>query len=128
MLHGDTPISTQREQGIRGLHDFPGASSQAYDEAAVRRQRISDCTQLDMALQGFDQALRFWLPVVVAPPGSGVALVDLYSASLGRQGLVTIQRRLGIEGPGLFDFDIHPTNRGHAFFAGEFKKVWKSLP
>lgn len=84
--------------------------------------------QLDMALQGFDQALRFWLPVIVAPPGSGVALVDLYSASLGRQGLVTIQRRLGIEVPGLFDFDIHPTNLGHAFIAGEFKKVWNSLP
>jgi len=82
--------------------------------------------QLDSALQGFDQALRFWLQSVVVPAGSRIALVDLYSASLGRQGLVTIQRRLGFSGP--FDFDIHPTNLGHAFIADEFKKVWNSLP
>lgn len=84
--------------------------------------------QLDLALRGFDQALRFWLSQVYVPPGSEVALVDLYSASLGRQGLVLVQRRLGIDGPGLFDFDVHPTNLGHAFIAGEFKKVWNSLP
>jgi hypothetical protein len=82
--------------------------------------------QLDAALRGFDQALNFWLSQVTVPSGSRVALVDLYSASLGRQGLVTIQRRLGFSGP--FDFDIHPTNLGHAFIAGEFKKVWNSLP
>jgi hypothetical protein len=82
--------------------------------------------QLDSAIRGFDQALRFWLQFVIVPQGSRVALVDLYSASLGRQGLVTIQRRLGFSGP--FDFDVHPTNLGHAFIAGEFKKVWNSLP
>ena len=83
-------------------------------------------TQLDLAIRGFDQALRFWLQFVVVPTGSRVAVVDLYSPSLGRQGLVTIQRRLGFTGP--FDFDVHPTNLGHAFIAGEFKKVWNSLP
>lgn len=82
--------------------------------------------QLDAALRGFDQALNFWLSQVTVPSGSRVALVDLYSASLGRQGLVTIQRRLGFSGP--FDFDIHPTNLGHAFIADEFKQVWNSLP
>lgn len=82
--------------------------------------------QLDLALQGFDQALRFWLQYVGVPTKSRVALVDLYTPSLGRQGLVTIQRRLGYSGP--FDFDVHPTNLGHAFIAGEFKKVWNSLP
>jgi len=81
--------------------------------------------QLDAALRGFDQALRFWLQFIPVPAGSSVAVVDLYSASLGRQGLVTIERRLGFEGP--FDFDIHPTNRGHSFIAKEFEAVWISL-
>jgi hypothetical protein len=84
---------------------------------------------LDSAIRGFNQTLEsLLLNVVVVPPGSRVKLVDLYQPSLGRQGLVTIQRRLGIEGPGPFDFDVHPTNLGHAFIAGEFKKVWNSLP
>jgi hypothetical protein len=82
--------------------------------------------QLDAALQGFDQALRYWLQFVQIPPGSRVALVDLYSASLGRQGLVTIERRLGIEGP--LNFDIHPTDLGHSFIAREFEAVWNGLP
>lgn len=82
--------------------------------------------QLEAALQGFDQALRFWASAIVVPAGSRVAFVDLYSPSVGRQGLVTIQRRLGYSGP--FDFDIHPTNLGHAFIAGEFKKVWNNVP
>jgi hypothetical protein len=81
---------------------------------------------LKLAVQGFDQALRFWMQQVAVPSGSRVAVVDLYTPSLGRQGLVTIQRRLGYTGP--FDFDIHPTNLGHAFIAGEFKKAWNSLP
>jgi hypothetical protein len=82
---------------------------------------------LNAAVQGFNQALGFLvLQQVVVPTGSRIAVVDLYTPSLGRQGLVTIQRRLGYTGP--FDFDIHPTNLGHAFIAGEFKKAWNSLP
>lgn len=82
---------------------------------------------LNAAVQGFNQALSvFVLQQVVVPAGSRIAVVDLYTPSLGRQGLVTIQRRLGYTGP--FDFDIHPTNLGHAFIAGEFKKAWNSLP
>jgi hypothetical protein len=81
---------------------------------------------LDEAVRGFDQGLRFWLQHAVVPSGSRVAVVDLYTPSLGRQGLVTIERRLGYNGP--LDFDFHPTNVGHAFIAGEFKKVWNSLP
>ena len=80
---------------------------------------------LDAAVQGFNQALSSWLQQVVVPTGSRVILVDLYTPSLERQGLVTIQRRLGFNGP--FDFDIHPTNLGHAFIAGEFKKAWNSV-
>ncbi len=82
--------------------------------------------QLEAALQGFDQALRFWLQFVNVPQGSRVALVDLYSASEGQQGLVTVERRLGYEGPA--DFDVHPTNLGHSFIAREFEAVWNSLP
>lgn len=81
---------------------------------------------LNAAVQGFNQALGSWMQQVVVPSGSRVAVVDLYTPSLGRQGLVTMQRRLGYTGP--FDFDIHPTNLGHAFIAGEFKKKWNSLP
>jgi hypothetical protein len=82
---------------------------------------------LNAAVQGFNQALGFLvLQQVVVPTGSRIAVVDLYTPSLGRQGLVTIQRRLGYTGP--FDFDIHPTNLGHAFIAGEFKKAWNNLP
>jgi hypothetical protein len=83
-------------------------------------------TQLEAALQGFDQALRFWLQFVSVPQGSRVSLVDLYSASEGREGLVTVERRLGFSGP--FDFDVHPTNLGHSFIAREFEAVWNSLP
>jgi hypothetical protein len=82
--------------------------------------------QLDAALRGFDQALRYWLQFVAVPTGSRLAVVDLYSASLGRQGLVTIERRFGLQGP--FEFDIHPTNLGHSFIAGEFEAVWNALP
>ena len=81
--------------------------------------------QLDAALHGFDQALRFWLQFVQVPPGSRVALVDLYSASQGQHGLVTIERRFGYEGPA--DFDVHPTNLGHSFIARQFEAVWNSL-
>lgn len=82
--------------------------------------------QLDAALSGFDQALRFWLQFTPVPTGSRVAIVDLYSASLGRNGLTLIERRLGFQGP--FDFEIHPTNLGHSFIAKEFETVWSSLP
>jgi hypothetical protein len=80
---------------------------------------------LDGALQGFDQALRFWLQFVPVPPGSTVAVVDLYTPSLGRQGLVLVERRLGISGP--LNFDIHPTNLGHTFIARQFEDTWKGL-
>jgi hypothetical protein len=82
---------------------------------------------LDALLQGFDQALHFWLGLVPVPAGSRVAIVDLYTPSVGRQGLVMLERRLGFPGPGPFDFDPHPTNLGHAFIAGEFAKAWQAL-
>jgi hypothetical protein len=82
--------------------------------------------QLDAALQGFDFLLRTLLPGVPVPAGSRVALVDLYTPSLGRRGLVTIERRLGFSGP--LDFDVHPTNLGHTFIAREFERAWRELP
>ena len=83
---------------------------------------------LDAALGGFNQYIGFLLTQVPVPAGSRVAFVDLYTPSLGRQGLVTIERRLGYPGPGPFDFDPHPTNLGHAFIAGQFEHVWRTLP
>jgi hypothetical protein len=82
--------------------------------------------QLDLVLQGFDQALRFFLARVPVPPGSKIGYVDLYTPSVGRQGLVTIDRRLGYTNP--IDFDVHPTNLGHAFIAQEFERAWRALP
>ena len=80
---------------------------------------------LDSALRGFDQALRFWLQFVAVPNGSRVEFVDLYTPSLGREGLVTIERRGGYNGP--FDFDVHPTNLGHAFIANQFARAWQGV-
>jgi hypothetical protein len=80
---------------------------------------------LDAALQGFDRALRFWLQFVTVPGGSRLQVVDLYTPSFAQQGLVTIERRGGIEGP--FDFDVHPTNVGHAFITQQFAHVWRTL-
>ncbi|HKE88581.1 MAG TPA: SGNH/GDSL hydrolase family protein [Vicinamibacterales bacterium] len=81
--------------------------------------------QLAAALDGFDKALQYWLQHLHVPAGSRVARVDLYTPSLERQGLVTIERRGGIIGP--FDFDVHPTNLGHSFIAQEFENAWLSL-
>jgi len=80
---------------------------------------------LEQLLQGYDAALRFWLSTVVVPPGSRLALVDLYTASLGRNGLVMLERHNGFTGG--FDFDPHPTNLGHGFIAREFEQVWSAL-
>lgn len=84
--------------------------------------------QLDALLHGFDQVLRLLLPGVSVPDGSRVALVDLYTPSLGRHGLVMIEKRLGFPGPGPFDFDPHPTIAGHNFIAKEFANTWQALP
>lgn len=83
--------------------------------------------QLDALLRGFDQSLRFWIGRIDIPAGSRVAIVNLYTPSLGRQGLVTLERRLGFPGPGPFDFDPHPTNLGHSFIAAQFEDAWRRL-
>lgn len=81
--------------------------------------------RLDMALRGFDTVLSGLLPQIPLSDGSRVEKVDLHTPSLGRQGLVVIERRLGFEGP--LDFDVHPTNIGHTFIAQQFKQKWLSL-
>lgn len=80
---------------------------------------------LDQLLGGFDSALRYWLSTIVVPQGSRIAMVDLYTASLGRTGLVMLERHNGDSGG--FDFDAHPTNLGHEFIAREFERVWTAL-
>jgi len=81
--------------------------------------------QLDAALSNFGPALQFFLGLVNVPAGSRVALVDLYTPSIDRQGLVLIERRLGFTGP--LNFEIHPTNAGHAFIAAQFAAAWNGL-
>jgi hypothetical protein len=81
--------------------------------------------QLDGALQAFDQLLRLFLQAIPVPSGSRVAIVDLYSASEGRTGLVLIERRLGFSSP--LVFDPHPTNLGQTFIAQQFEAVWNAL-
>jgi hypothetical protein len=80
---------------------------------------------LDQLLRGFDAALRFWLSTVVVPQGSRVGVVDLYTASLGRTGLVMLERRNGDNGG--FDFDPHPTTLGHELIARELERAWTTL-
>ena len=36
-----------------------------------------------------------------------------------------MERRGGIDGP--FDFDVHPTNMGHAFIARQFGDAWRRI-
>ncbi len=80
---------------------------------------------LDAALRGFDQALRGVLPSLNVPAGSNVVIVDLFTPSLEREGLVLVDKRLGYTSG--FDFDVHPTNAGHAFIAAQFAAAWKQL-
>jgi GDSL-like Lipase/Acylhydrolase len=82
-------------------------------------------TQLDMALRGFDQALRFILGQLPVPAGSRVAVVDVFHPSVDQRGLVLIEKRNGFNGP--FDFEVHPTNAGHSFIARQFAAVWEGL-
>ncbi len=81
----------------------------------------------DQAAMGFDYFLRVSLGAIGIPSGSRVAVVDLYNAFKGRNGLLLIQKKNGV-GPGPFDFDVHPTNAGHSLMAREFKKAWNALP
>lgn len=86
---------------------------------------------LNFLLQAFDASLRIRLgqiqqDIALAGKTARVALVDTFSAMSGRQGLLLIERRFGFSG-GL-DFEIHPTNAGHAVIAAEYTKVWNALP
>lgn len=80
---------------------------------------------LDNALTGFNQALRWVLQSVNVPAGSRLGVVDLYTPSIGREGLVLVQRRGGYTSG--FDFDSHPTNSGHTFIAAQFAAAWRRL-
>ena len=81
--------------------------------------------QVPQLLQAFNAALAAALAAVPVPPGSRLALVDLYTPSVGRTGLVLIERRGGFDGP--FEFDPHPTNAGYAFIEQQFQAVLDSL-
>ena len=77
--------------------------------------------QYEMALRGFDQALRAWLGTLQVPDGSRVTYVDVYSVTAGRRGLVR-----GFDGsvPGVYN--VHPTTLGHVVIAKAFADAWKN--
>ena len=79
---------------------------------------------LNLAASGYAQALRAFLPTVL-PAGSHVGVADLYTAFKDRNGLLLIQKKNGIAGP--LDFEVHPTNAGHAVIAQEFQRAWAAL-
>ena len=84
--------------------------------------------QLDLLARTYDQLLRGILSSTVpVPAGSRVGIADLYTAFKDRNGLLLIQKKNGITGPGSFDFEVHPTNAGHAAIAQAFQRAWAAL-
>lgn len=84
--------------------------------------------QLDFVARTYDQLLRVILSSTVpVPAGSHVGIADLYTAFKDRDGLLLIQKKNGITGPGPFDFEVHPTNAGHAVIAETFQRAWAAL-
>ena len=83
--------------------------------------------QLDYLARTYDQLLRVFLSSVQIPAGSHIGIVDLYTAFKDRNGLLLVQKKNGITGPGPFDFEVHPTNAGHAVIAEGFQRAWAAL-
>jgi lysophospholipase L1-like esterase len=85
---------------------------------------------LNTALQAFSAQLQFRISQIqedIQSEGktARVGFVDTYSAMLGKEGLLLIDRRFGFNGP--LDFEIHPTNAGHTVIAREFERVWNTI-
>lgn len=84
--------------------------------------------QLDFVARTYDQLLRGLLSSAVSiPAGSHVGIADLYTAFKDRNGLLLIQKKNGITGPGPFDFEVHPTNAGYAVITETFQSAWAAL-
>ena len=86
---------------------------------------------LDFALQSFGASLagrvaQIQSDIAVSGRTARVGYVDTFTAMSGREGLLLIDKRNGFVGG--FDFEVHPTNAGHSVIAGEFERVWSSLP
>jgi hypothetical protein len=88
---------------------------------AIPHPDPATAAQYELALRGFDLALRGWLQFVTVPPGSKVVYVDLYSATAGRKGLLR-----GFDGsvPGVYN--VHPNNLGHFVIAKTFADAWNA--
>jgi lysophospholipase L1-like esterase len=85
---------------------------------------------LNLALQSFTTGLQARIAQIQADiQATGrtarVGLVDTFFAMQGRDGLLLIEKRNGFSGA--FEFEIHPTNAGHAVIAKEFEQVWSGL-
>ena len=86
---------------------------------------------LDLALHAFSTGLRTRIAQIqsdiqAAGKTARVGFVDSLSAMEDRRGLLLIEKRNGFASP--LDFEIHPTNAGHSLIAGEFERVWNTLP
>lgn len=86
---------------------------------------------LDLALQAFGVGLRTRIAQIqsdIRATGktARAGFVDTLSAMEDRRGLLLIEKRNGFSSP--LDFEIHPTNAGHSVIAGEFERVWNTLP
>lgn len=81
--------------------------------------------RLDLALRGFTQALNFFVSQLPVPPGSRVAVVDVFTPSLDQTGLLLIEKKNGYTSP--LNFEVHPTNAGHSFIAKQFAAAWQGL-
>ena len=86
---------------------------------------------LDLAVHSFSAGLRTRIAQIqsdirVTGKTARVGFVDTLSAMEGRRGLLLIEKRNGFASA--FDFEIHPTNAGHSVIAGEFERVWNTLP
>jgi lysophospholipase L1-like esterase len=85
---------------------------------------------LDLALRSFGASLsarvaHIQSDITATHKTARVGYVDTFSAMEGRQGLLLIEKRNGFTGG--FDFEIHPTNAGHAVIAREFERVWNTM-
>jgi lysophospholipase L1-like esterase len=110
---------------------IPGIKVLAFNYYAFNHPDPQIDFVLNLALAAFSTGLesriaQIQLDIQLAGKNAQVAFVDTFSVMEGRSGLLLIEKRNGFTGA--FEFEIHPTNAGHAVIAREFEKVWNGLP
>ena len=127
LLNGASYVDPQTGQE-RDCPGLPNVTVLIANNYTLPHPNPTVSTLLNLAASGYAQALQgFLLSTVPVPAGSRVGIADLYTAFKDRNGLLLIQRKNGITGPGPFDFEVHPTNAGHAVIAQEFQRALAEL-